>query len=210
MGGGHRQPFRPLGTVTAGIVSAQSRDINSGPYDDFIQTDAPINNGNSGGSLLSVAGGVIGVNTATFSPTGGNVGIGFAVPAHLAQRVVEDLKDDGMVERGQLATADARGDHQPRLGVTAAPLSPELRRGLDLPETLQGLAITGVDDGSAAARARLAQGDVIVRVGDREATGMDAERHALERAEAEERPVLMRVYSGATYRFVAVPLDEDT
>ncbi len=87
-------PFGLGGTATAGIVSARGRQIGAGPYDDFIQTDAPINPGNSGGPLFGANGEVVGVNTAIFSPSGGNIGIGFAVPSNLAKRVVADLRDE--------------------------------------------------------------------------------------------------------------------
>ena len=110
-------PFGLGGTATAGIVSARGRQIGAGPYDDFIQTDAPINPGNSGGPLFSAAGEVVGVNTAIFSPSGGNIGIGFAVPVQPgAERVVADLRDDGKVERGWL-------------GVSLQPLDAELAGG---------------------------------------------------------------------------------
>lgn len=95
-------PFGLGGTVTAGILSARSRDIRSGPYDDFLQTDAPINRGNSGGPLFDAGGRVIGVNTAIFSPSGGGVGTGFAVPSEVAQSVVDRLRETGRVERGWL------------------------------------------------------------------------------------------------------------
>ena len=93
-------PFGLDHTVTAGIISARGRAIGNGPYDDFLQIDAPINKGNSGGPAFNLRGEVIGVNTAIFSPTGGSVGIGFAIPSSLAQEVIADLKDDGRVERG--------------------------------------------------------------------------------------------------------------
>src|SRR5258705_3906823 len=95
-------PFGLGGSVTAGILSARQRDINSGPYDDFLQTDASINRGNSGGPMFNMDGKVIGINTAIFSPTGGSIGLGFAIPASLAQPVVNQLKDHGRVERGLL------------------------------------------------------------------------------------------------------------
>src|ERR1700742_3541781 len=93
-------PFGLGSTVTAGIVSARNRDINAGPYDAFIQTDAPINRGNSGGPLFDMDGNVIGINSAIFSPSGGNVGIGFAIPANLAKDVVGQLRQLGMARRG--------------------------------------------------------------------------------------------------------------
>jgi serine protease Do len=103
-------PFGLGGTVTAGIVSGRGRDIGSGPYDDFLQIDAPINRGNSGGPLFDRSGRVVGVNTAIFSPTGGNVGIGFAIPANVARSVVESLRTDGKVDRGWLGVHIQRVD----------------------------------------------------------------------------------------------------
>ncbi|MBV8506614.1 MAG: trypsin-like peptidase domain-containing protein, partial [Alphaproteobacteria bacterium] len=93
-------PFGLGGTVTAGIISATARDIHSGPYDDFLQTDASINRGNSGGPMFNLAGEVIGINTAIFSPSGGSIGIGFSIPSALARPIVEQLKATGKVERG--------------------------------------------------------------------------------------------------------------
>src|SRR5690606_7452145 len=95
-------PFGLGGTVTAGIVSARARNIQAGPYDDFIQTDAAINTGNSGGPLLDMSGKVVGVNTAIFSPVGANIGIGFAIPSALAQPIVQQLRETGEVSRGWL------------------------------------------------------------------------------------------------------------
>ena len=94
-------PFGLGGTATAGIVSARGRDIGAGPYDDYLQIDAPMNHGNSGGPCFNAQGGVVGVNTAIFSPSGGCVGIGFAVPADVAKGVVQQLKDNGKVARGR-------------------------------------------------------------------------------------------------------------
>lgn len=299
-------PFGLGGTVTAGIVSGQSRDINSGPYDDFIQTDAAINSGNSGGPLFDAEGDVIGVNTAIFSPSGGNVGIGFAVPAHVAERIVADLKDDGQVERGWLgvrvqgvsdqiaealdlpdtagaminevtpggpaeeagvqsgdilvsvngepiddpralvfAIADQRigedatltvlrdGERQelqveigrqpgnateasqpapasedghPKLGASVATLTPELRARFSLPDEVSGLVIVEVNRDSAAAAAGLRQGDVIVEAGGERVTDVNAIGAALDAAQENGRPALLRVFRGGAYRFVAVPL----
>ena len=95
-------PFGLGGTVTAGIVSARGRDIRQGPYDDFIQTDAAINRGNSGGPLFNMDGEVIGINTAIFSPSGGSIGIGFSIPSNMAKTVVAQLKDFGHPRRGWL------------------------------------------------------------------------------------------------------------
>lgn len=143
-------PFGLGGTVTAGIVSGRSRDINSGPYDDFIQTDAAINSGNSGGPLFNAEGDVIGVNTAIFSPSGGNVGVGFAVPAHVAERIVADLKDDGQVERGWL-------------GVRIQGISDEIAEALDLPDA-SGALINEVTPGGPAEEAGVQSGDVLISV----------------------------------------------
>ncbi len=146
-------PFGLGGTATAGIVSARGRQIGAGPYDDFIQTDAPINPGNSGGPLFGANGEVVGVNTAIFSPSGGNIGIGFAVPSNLAKRVVADLRDDGKVERGWL-------------GVSLQPLDAELAAAVGLPEP-RGALVAGVEPGSPAARAGLRAGDVVLEAGGR-------------------------------------------
>ena len=111
-------PFGLGGTVTAGIVSARGRDIGAGPYDDFIQIDAPVNKGNSGGPTFDVDGNVIGVNTAIFSPSGGSVGIAFAIPAETVKSVVAQLKDKGQVTRGwigvQIQPGDRRDRREPR------------------------------------------------------------------------------------------------
>ena len=115
-------PFGIGSTVTAGIVSARNRDINAGPYDDFIQTDAPINRGNSGGPLFDMDGNVIGINSAIFSPSGGSVGIGFAIPSNLAREVVGQLRQFGMARRGWI-------------GVRIQQVTPEIAEGLGLPTT---------------------------------------------------------------------------
>ncbi|MEP5727809.1 MAG: Do family serine endopeptidase [Sulfitobacter sp.] len=141
-------PFGLGGTVTSGIVSALSRDIRSGPFDDFIQTDAAINRGNSGGPLFNNDGDVIGVNTAIISPGGGSVGIGFAVPAELAQTVIADLADDGQLARGWL-------------GVNIRPMTQEVADvlGYDAPK---GAVIEAVSDNSPAQMSGLRKGDIIL------------------------------------------------
>jgi serine protease Do len=302
-------PFGLGGTVTAGIVSARSRNINSGPYDDFLQTDAAINRGNSGGPLFNVSGEVVGVNTAIFSPTGGSVGIGFAVPSRVAQRIVDDLRDDGMVERGWLGVqiqpvtddlAAALGLEQaagamiaaitpgspaaeaglrpgdvvtqfsraeverprdlsfgvaeiavgteasitvwrdgetqelsveigrqpssmtpaaapagpedepetPRLGVSAVPLSPELRLQLNIPEDVNGLALSAVAPDSPAAEAGLRQGDVIVAASGEDTPDIAALRGAIADADEAGSPLLLRIWRGGSYSFIAVSMAE--
>ena len=141
-------PFGLGGTVTAGIVSARNRDINAGPYDDFIQTDAVVNRGNSGGPLFNTNGDVVGVNTAIYSPNGGSVGIGFAIPANLAKEVVAQLKDHGNVDRGWL-------------GVKIQLVSPEIAQAIGL-DFGKGALIAGVTPGSPAAKSGLRQGDVVL------------------------------------------------
>jgi len=141
-------PFGLGGTVTAGIVSARNRDINAGPYDDFIQTDAAVNQGNSGGPLFDTNGDVVGVNTAIYSPNGGSVGIGFAIPANLAKSVVAQLRDHGNVERGWL-------------GVKIQAVSPAIAQAIGL-DSGMGAIIADVTPNSPAAKAGLRQGDVVL------------------------------------------------
>lgn len=143
-------PFGLGGTVTTGIVSARGRDIGAGPYDDFIQIDASINRGNSGGPAFDVNGNVVGVNTAIFSPNGGNIGIGFAIPATVAAHVIDQLKDKGRVDRGWL-------------GVTIQYLDPDLADSLQL-EGTKGALIAELTPGGPAEKAGLAPGDVILEV----------------------------------------------
>ena len=143
-------PFGLGGTVTAGIVSASGRDIGAGPYDDYIQIDAPINKGNSGGPAFDVNGNVIGVNTAIYSPSGGSVGIGFDIPASTAKLVVAQLKDKGAVTRGWL-------------GVQVQPVTSDIADSLGLKEA-KGAIVDTPQDNSPAAKAGIAAGDVITAV----------------------------------------------
>src|SRR3954447_12841275 len=142
-------PFGLGGSVTAGIVSARGRDIRQGPYDDFIQTDAAINRGNSGGPLFNMDGQVIGINTAIYSPSGGSVGIGFSVPANLAKSVVAQLKDFGHPRRGWL-------------GVRIQQVTPDIAESLGLHEA-QGAMVAGVNDGGPAEKSGIRNGDVILK-----------------------------------------------
>ncbi len=145
-------PFGLGGTATAGIVSARGRDIQSGPYDDYLQLDAPINFGNSGGPVFNAGGDVIGVTTAIFSPNGGNIGIGFAIPANQAKTVIAELRSNGSVERGWL-------------GVQIQNLDEELSASLKVPNQHGALVAEVLKDGPAA-HGGVLPGDVITRFND--------------------------------------------
>jgi serine protease Do len=151
-------PFGLGGSVTAGIVSARGRDIGSGPYDDFIQIDAPINPGNSGGPLFNTDGGVIGVNSAIYSPTGSSVGIGFAIPSEIASRIVGELREKGRIERGWLGVTmqDSAPAGTPDRGVTIAEVvrgGPAARGGLRPGDIVTSVNGQLVEDSRAMARA---------------------------------------------------------
>jgi serine protease Do len=143
-------PFGLGGTVTAGIVSARGRDIGAGPYDDYVQIDAPINKGNSGGPTFDVDGNVIGVNTAIFSPSGGSVGIGFDIPSETVKMVVAQLKDKGRVTRGWL-------------GVQIQPVTADIADSLGLKKA-EGAMVDEPQNGSPAAKAGIESGDIIAAV----------------------------------------------
>src|SRR5207237_4560494 len=140
-------PFGLGGTVTAGIVSARGRDIGAGPYDDFIQIDASVNSGNSGGPTFDMDGNVVGVNTAIFSPSGGSVGIAFDIPAETVKSVVAQLKDKGMVNRGWI-------------GVQIQPVTADIAESLGMKGT-EGALVTEPQADSPAAQAGVLPGDVI-------------------------------------------------
>jgi serine protease Do len=141
-------PFGLGGTVTSGIISATARDIHSSPYDDYLQTDASINRGNSGGPMFNLAGEVIGINTAIFSPSGGSIGIGFAIPSTLARPIIDQLKATGKVERGWI-------------GARIQPVTEEIAEAVGLDKG-RGAMIAAVDPASPAAQAKLQPGDVIL------------------------------------------------
>ena len=143
-------PFGLGGTVTTGIVSARGRDLQSGPFDDYIQTDAAINQGNSGGPLFDIDGKVIGINTAIFSPSGGNIGLGFAIPSSLAEPVVAQLREHGLVERGLL-------------GVQIQPVTAEVADSLSL-GSASGALVAEVTPDSPALAAGIKSGDVITSI----------------------------------------------
>lgn len=142
-------PFGLGGTVTAGIVSARGRDIHQGPYDDFIQTDAAINRGNSGGPLFNMDGQVVGMNTAIYSPSGGSIGIGFSIPANLVKADVQQLKEFGHPRRGWL-------------GVRIQQVTPDIAESLGLKDA-SGAMVAGVNDGGPADKAKIHNGDIILK-----------------------------------------------
>ena len=143
-------PYGLGGTVTAGIVSAKGRDIGSGPFDSYIQIDAPVNRGNSGGPTFNMSGQVIGVNTAIYSPSGGSIGIAFDIPASLVKAVVSDLRQHGQVDRGWL-------------GVELQPVAPDVAESLGMKDAA-GALVAGIQPASPAAKAGLAAGDVIAEM----------------------------------------------
>jgi serine protease Do len=142
-------PFGLGGTVTAGIVSARGRDIHQGQYDDFIQTDAAINRGNSGGPLFNMDGQVIGINTAIFSPSGGSIGIGFSIPSNMAKLTVAQLKQFGHARRGWL-------------GVKIQQVTPDIAESLGLKDA-SGAMVAGITDGGPAEKAKIHAGDIILK-----------------------------------------------
>jgi len=147
-------PFGLASTVTAGIISAHGRDLSSGPYDDYMQIDAPINQGNSGGPTFNLDGQVIGINSAIYSPTGGSVGIGFAIPSNLAVNVIEELRKTGHVDRGWL-------------GVQIQTVTPEVAESLGLKDA-RGALVAGMTENSPAGKAGIKQGDVITKFNNKE------------------------------------------
>lgn len=151
-------PFGLGGSVSAGIISARARDINTGPFDDFLQTDAAINRGNSGGPMFNTQGEVIGINTAIFSPTGGSVGIGFAVPSALASPLFAQLKEKGAVERGWL-------------GVKLQEVSKDIAESIGLKDPMGALVVEVTKD-SPADKAGVVAGDVILRFNNQPVTEM--------------------------------------
>jgi serine protease Do len=176
-------PFGLGGTVTTGIVSAKGRNIAAGPYAEFIQTDAAINRGNSGGPLFNMEGEVVGVNSAIYSPTGGSVGVGFAVASNIVGSIVEDLKEDGRVDRGWL-------------GVSIQDMTPDIAAALGL-EQSAGALVTSVVDGSPS-EGKLETGDVIISF-----AGKDV-------ADSRQLPMLVAVAEPGTEVDVVVLRDGET
>lgn len=160
-------PFGLGGSVTAGILSARAREINAGPYDDFLQTDAAINRGNSGGPMFNMSGEVIGINTAIFSPSGGSIGIGFAIPSNEAKPVIDQLRQYGHVRRGWL-------------GVNIQSVTDEIAESLGLDKP-RGALIASVQDGGPAQKAGIQPGDVVLSFDGKQVSDM----HSLPRLVAE-------------------------
>jgi serine protease Do len=299
-------PFGLGGSVTAGIVSASGRDIGSGPYDQFIQIDAPINQGNSGGPLFTQDGKVIGMNTAILSPSGGSIGIGFAIPSDMIHTVVAQLEKTGKVTRGyigveaqqvsdtmakaihfndrsgaliagvqqdapashaglepgdvitavnsqpvknprdlavniaaiqpgdeaklqvwhegeaktvsvkvgqmpneQTASNDTTQQPRERIGLALAPLSPELRGQLDVPEGTRGVVVRNVEPGSPADQAGLQAGDVIVGVGGKKVASPNEAASAI-RNSSKDHAVALRIIRNGQALFVGVNLDQSS
>src|SRR5262249_8918820 len=168
-------PFGLGGTVTAGIVSASGRDIGSGPYDDYLQIDAPGNKGNSGGPTLNTPGEVIGVNTAIYSPSGGSIGIAFDIPADTAKNVAQDLKTKGAVARGWI-------------GVMVQPVTADIADSLGIKDA-KGALIDDVQQGSPAAKAGLKTGDLVVAVNNdevKDARELAGKNHGVEPNKAQK------------------------
>jgi len=179
----------PLGvgqTVTMGIISAKGRStgLGDGSYEDFIQTDAPINQGNSGGALINLKGELIGINSQILTPTGGNIGLGFAIPSNMARQVMEQLKSDGKVSRG-------------KLGVTVQTITPDLAESLKLTDS-RGAIISGVEPGSPAARAGLRQGDVVVGFDGEKLADMNALRNRIASTKPGSKVSLEIIRNGST------------
>ena len=183
-------PFGLGGTTTSGIVSARGRDINNGPYVDYIQIDASINRGNSGGPLFNDMGQVIGINTAIFSPNGGSVGIGFAIPASVAQGVVEQLREDGHVARAWL-------------GVEIQPVTPEIAESLSL-DDVHGALISRITPDSPAAQSDLRTGDVIIGLNGRQVKNTRQLPRMVAKTPAEEKVTVSVLRNGETLEIDAI------
>jgi serine protease Do len=188
----------PLGvgqTVTMGIISAKGREtgVGDGSYEDFIQTDAAINQGNSGGALINLNGELVGINSQILTPTGGNIGLGFAIPSNMARQVMDQLKTDGKVSRG-------------KLGVTVQRVTSDIASSLKLGD-VRGALISGVEPGSPAARAGLRQGDVVVALDGEKVSDSNALRNRIAATRPGTKVALEVVRDGRTETLQAT-LDE--
>ena len=192
-------PFGLGGTVTAGIVSARGRDIGAGPYDDFLQIDAPVNRGNSGGPTFNTEGEVVGVNTAIFSPSGGSVGIGFAISADAAKSVIAALKDKGSVARGYI-------------GVQIQPVSDEIAESLAMSNT-KGALVADATKNAPAAEAGIKSGDVITAVNGELIDGPKELARKIAGLGPEKKVELTVLRGGASQKFsltlAALPMDKE-
>jgi serine protease Do len=186
-------PFGLGGTVTAGIISARNRDIYSGLYDDFIQTDAAINRGNSGGPLFNMDGEVVGVNSAIISPSGGSIGIGFAIPSSTAELIVRQILEFGEVRRGWL-------------GVRVQTVTDQIAESLDM-ERAEGALISGVTAGGPADEAGIERGDVVVEFDGHEIGTMRSLPRVVSQTEVGRR-VEVRVWREGRYRTLRVTVGE--
>ena len=186
-------PFGLGGTATAGIISARGRDIRSGPYDDFLQIDAPTNSGNSGGPVFNTAGEVIGVNTAIYSPNGGSIGIGFAIPANQAREILDELREEGFIERGWL-------------GVRIRNVDRELAESLGL-DAARGALIAMVEEGSPADEAGLLDGDVVMEFDGEPVDSSRTLGRLVGSRESDDR-VSIRVWRDGDYLELTVELGE--
>ena len=185
-------PFGLGGSVSAGIISGRGRAVGDGPYHDFLQIDAAINHGNSGGPLLDTSGRVVGINTAILAPEGGNIGIGFSLPSAMAQRVVAELLAQGKVSRTQL-------------GLSVQVLTGDVANALGLPSN-EGVLVTAVMPGSPADRAGLAASDVVLSVNGRAVSGMGALSAAVATFEADNNVRFQVWRDGAPLAIDLVPL----
>jgi len=183
-------PFGLGSTVTAGIVSAKGRIIGAGPYDDFIQTDASINPGNSGGPLFNLDGEVVGINTAIFTQTGGNIGIGFAIPINMAKSVMSQLKEKGKVTRGWL-------------GVRIQNITPELKEKLELAKA-EGALVTEVVKDSPAEKGGLQRGDVIIIFDGKKVKEMSALSPMVAQTPVGKKVEIVAIRKGKEKRFTVV------
>jgi len=186
-------PFGLGGTVTAGIISARNRDIYSGLYDDFIQTDAAINRGNSGGPLFDMDGSVVGVNSAIISPSGGSIGIGFAIPASTADLIVRQILEFGEVRRGWL-------------GVRVQTITPQIAESLGM-DRAEGALISGITEGGPASEAGIERGDVVIEFDGHEIGTMRSLPRVVSQTEVGRR-VQVRVWREGRYRNFRVMLGE--
>ena len=186
-------PFGFGGTATVGIISARGRDLQAGPYDDYLQIDAPINKGSSGGPVFNHDGEVVGVNTAIYSPNGGNVGIGFAIPSNLVQEIVVDLKEHGEVKRAWL-------------GVQIQEITPEIAESLELEEA-KGALVASVIPESPAEKAGIEVGDIIVKLNQQDIDNPKILSNVVASSDRDKK-VKIKVWRDAEFKTIRVKLSK--